>query len=356
MDRSRRYMVAVSVTLAAGTALQNIARAQVWNPSNVRVVVPFAAGGSVDALGRMVAEGLKQGRNGTFVVENKPGASSSIGAATVAQSPPDGETWLLTFDVHTVLPSLIANLPYDNDKDLIPVTQIGTSSMVFVTSAKSPFRNFEQMMAHGKAKGGLNYASGSAGTLDHLIMTVISDRAKVPMTHVNYRGGTPALSDAIAGHIDGFISSFSFVAQHIASGAVRPILQSSATRQPHLPDVPTAKELGFSDITADSWWGIFAPGGTPRPIIDSFHAELRKIFALPASQKVIDAYQIKVILSKPDDFKTFFQRETASWCKWLRATTRSRPVELPQPASCRWRRADTININQHSGGRHEQVD
>lgn len=318
MDTLRRHMLVSSVALAAGTAMQNIARAQVWNPSNVRIVVPFATGGSVDALGRMVAEGLKQGRNGTFVVENKPGASSTIGAATVAKSPPDGETWLMTFDVHAVLPTLIANLPYDNDRDLIPVTQIGTSSMVFVTSAKSPFRNFEQMMAHGKAKGGLNFASGSAGTLGHLLMTVISDRSKVPMTHVNYRGGAPALSDAIAGHIDGFISSSSFVAQHIASGVVRPILQSSATRQLHLQDVPTAKELGFSDIVADSWWGIFAPGATPRPIVDSFHAELRKIFALPASQKVIDAYQIKVVLSKPDDFKTFFQRETATWGKVVR--------------------------------------
>ncbi len=318
MDLSRRRMLAGSAALAAGMAVPHLARAQAWNPSNVRVVVPFAAGGSVDALGRMVAEGLKQGRNGTFVVENKTGASGSVGAATVAKSPPDGETWLLTFDIHAVLPTLIANLPYDNDKDLVPVTLIGTSPMVFVTSAKSPFQNFKEMMEHGKAKGGLNYGSGSAGTLGHLTMTEISDRTKVPMTHVNYRGGTPALNDAIAGHIDGFIGSSSIGAQHIASGSARPILQTSATRQPHLPDVPTARELGFPDIDAVAWWGIFAPGGTPRPIIDAFHAELQKIFTQPASQKVIDAYQIKVVLSKPDDFKTFFDREMKTWGKVAR--------------------------------------
>ena len=214
MALSRRRLLAGSAALATGMAMPELARAQTWNPNNVRVVVPFAAGGSVDALGRMVADGLKQGRSGTFVVENKTGASGSVGAATVAKSPPDGETWLLTFDIHAVLPTLIANLPYDNDKDLVPVTLIGTSPMVFVISAKSPFQNFEQMLAHGKAKGGLNYGSGSAGTLGHLTMTVISERSKVPMTHVNYRGGTPALNDALAGHIDGFIGSSSIVAQH----------------------------------------------------------------------------------------------------------------------------------------------
>src|SRR5262245_21662242 len=199
MTLSRRQALAGSAAFAAGVAMPSVGRAQTWNPSNVRVVVPFSAGGSVDALGRMVAEGLKQGRSGTFVVENKTGASGSVGAAAVAKSPPDGNTWLLTFDIHAVLPSLIANLPYDNEKELVPVTLIGTSPMVFVTSAKGPFQNFEQMLAHGKSKGGLNYGSGSAGTLGHLTMTVISERAKVPMTHINYRGGTPALNDAIAG-------------------------------------------------------------------------------------------------------------------------------------------------------------
>lgn len=318
MALSRRRVIAGSAAVAAGVAMPSIARAQVWNPNNIRVVVPFAAGGSVDALGRMVADGLKQSRSGTFVVENKTGASGSVGAAAVAKSAPDGETWLLTFDIHAVLPTLISNLPYDNDKDLIPVTLIGTSPMVFVTSAKSPFQNFQEMIAHGKAKGGLNYGSGSAGTLGHLTMSVISDRTKVPMTHVNYRGGTPALNDALAGHIDGFIGSSSIVAQHLAAGTARAILQTSATRQAHLPDVPTAKELGFADIEADAWWGIFAPGGTPRPVIHAFHAELQKIFTLPASQKVIDAYQIKVVLSKPDDFRAFFQREMDTWGKVAR--------------------------------------
>ena len=319
MAISRRQVLAGSAAFAAGVAMPNIARGQAWNPNNVRVVVPFSAGGSVDALGRMVAEGLKQGRNGTFVVENKTGASGSVGAAAVAKSPPDGNTWLLTFDIHAVLPTLIPNLPYDNDKDLVPVTLIGTSPMVFVTGAKSPFQNFEQMVAHGKSKGGLNYGSGSAGTLGHLTMTVIADRAKVPMTHVNYRGGTPALNDAIAGHIDGFIGSSSIVAQHLAGGTAKAIMQTSGTRQPHLPDVPTAKELGFADIDAVAWWGIFAPGGTPRNIIDAFHGELQKIFSQPANQKVLtETYQIKVALSKPDDFKAFFEREMNVWGKVAR--------------------------------------
>jgi tripartite-type tricarboxylate transporter receptor subunit TctC len=217
-----------------------------------------------------------------------------------------------------VLPTLIANLSYDNDKDLVPVTLIGTSPMVFITSAKSPFQNFQQMIAHAESKGVLNYASGSAGTLGHLTMTVIAERAKVPMTHVNYRGGTPALNDAIAGHIDGFIGSSAIVAQHLTSGNARAIMQTSATRQAHLSNVPTAKELGFSDIDAVAWWGIFAPGRTPKPIVDGFHTELQKIFSQPANKKITDAYQIKVVLSKPDDFKAFFQREMRTWGKIAR--------------------------------------
>lgn len=318
MALSRRSVLTGSAALAAGVAMPNIARGQAWSPNNVRIVVPFAAGGSVDGLGRLIADGLKQGRSGNFVVENRTGASGTVGAATVAKSPPDGETWLVTFDIHAVLPTLIASLPYDNDKDLVPVTLIGTSPMVFVTAAKSPFQSFEQMVAHGKAKGGLNYGSGSAGTLGHLTMTVISEQAKVKMTHVNYRGGTPALNDAIAGHIDGFIGSSAIVAQHLAAGTARAILQTSGTRQAHLPNVPTAKQLGFPDIEADAWWAVFAPGGTPRHVVDGFHAELQKIFSLPASQKVLAGYQIKLVLSKPDDFQGFYRREMRTWGKVAR--------------------------------------
>jgi tripartite-type tricarboxylate transporter receptor subunit TctC len=318
MTLSRRHVLRGSAAVAAGVAMPNIARAQAWNPNNIRIVVPFAAGGSVDAMGRIIADGLKQGRSGAFVVENRTGASGTVGASAVAKSAPDGETWLVTFDIHAVLPSLIASLPYDHEKDLVPVTLIGTSPMVFVTAAKSPFENFEQMVAHGKAKGRLNYGSGSAGTLGHLAMTVIAEQAKVPMTHVNYRGGTPALNDAIAGHIDGFIGSSAIVAQHLESGTARAILQTSGTRQPHLPNVPTAKELGFPDIAADAWWAVFAPGGTPRHVIDGFHAELQKIFSQPANQKALAGYQIKLALSKPDDFQAFYRREMQTWGKIVR--------------------------------------
>ncbi len=319
MAPSRRDFVAGSAAMAAGALAPAVARGQQWNPSNVRVIVPFSAGGSVDALGRIVADGLKQGRTGSFLVENRTGASGSVGANAVAKAPPDGNTWLLTFDIHAVLPALIANLPYDNEKDLVPVTLVGTSPMVFVTGAKSPFQTFEQMVAYGKSKGGLNYGSGSAGTLGHLTMTVIAARAGVPMTHVNYRGGTPALNDAIAGHIDGFIGSSSIVAQHIAAGTVRPIMQTSATRMPALPNVPTAKELGFSDIEADAWWAIFAPGGTPQDIVDAFHGDVVKIFNQPGNQKTLtESYHIKTVLSKPDQFKKFFEREMAVWGKVVR--------------------------------------
>lgn len=317
---SRRDFTAGAAALLASASSLGIARAQEWNPTNLRVIVPFSAGGSVDALGRLVADGLKQGRSGgSFLVENRTGASGSVGANAVAKSPPDGNTWLLTFDIHAVLPSLIPNLPYDNEKDLVPVTLIGTSPMVFVTGRNSPFQTFEQMVAHAKSKGTINYGSGSAGTLGHLTMTMIAEKAGISMTHVNYRGGTPALNDAIAGHIDGFIGSSSIVAQHIASGTVKPILQTSRTRSAALPNVPTAIELGFKDIEGDAWWAIFAPGGTPQPIVNAFLKEVRGIFAQPANQKVLtESYHIKTVLNDPDQFKQFFDREMRVWGKVVR--------------------------------------
>jgi tripartite-type tricarboxylate transporter receptor subunit TctC len=308
---SRRSFIGGAAALATGSG---IARAQDWNPANLRIIVPFAAGGSVDALGRLAVEGLKQGRTGTYVVENRTGASGSIGANGVAKAAPDGSTWLLTFDIHAVLPSLIPSLPYNNETDLVPVTLIGTSPMVFVTGRNSPFQTFEQMVAHGKAKGVLNYGSGSAGTLGHLTMTVISQRAGVPMTHVSYRGGTPALNDTIAGHIDGFIGSSAIVAQHISAGTLRPILQTGSARAATLADVPTTKEIGFADLDAESWWAVFGAGGTPKNIVDEFHKQIAAVFRQPANEKLLrESLHIRLVLSEPEQFRAFFDKEVKLW-------------------------------------------
>lgn len=312
MITSRRAFIAGATALAAGGIRPGAA--QDWNPPSIRVICPFAAGGSVDALARLAVEGLKQGRSGTFLVENRTGASGSIGANAVAKAPPDGGTWLLTFDIHAVLPSLIPNLPYNNDTELVPVTLIGTSPMVFVTSSKSPFKTFEEMAAYGKSKGNLNYGSGSAGTLGHLTMTVISQRAGVPMTHVSYRGGTPALNDAIAGHIDGFIGSSSIVAEHVAAGTLRPLIQTGATRIPALAAVPTAKEAGFADIEAEAWWGVFGTGGTPAEVVREFHKQLAAVFRRPATETMLrENLHIKLSLSEPAQFRAFFEREVKTW-------------------------------------------
>jgi tripartite-type tricarboxylate transporter receptor subunit TctC len=310
MTITRRDFMAGAMALA-GTG---VAQAQDWNPANLRIIVPFAAGGSVDALGRLAVEGLKQGRSGAYVVENRTGASGSIGANGVAKATPDGSTWLLTFDIHAVLPSLIPSLPYNNETDLVPVTLIGTSPMVFVTGRNSPFQTFEQMVTHGKSKGMLNYGSGSAGTLGHLTMTMMAQKAGVPMTHVSYRGGTPALNDTIAGHIDGFIGSSAIVAQHIAAGTVRPILQTGGARISMLADVPTAKEIGFPDIDGEAWWAVFGTGGTPKTIVDEFHKQLAAVFRQPANEKLLrESLHIKLVLSQPEQFRAFFEKEVKLW-------------------------------------------
>lgn len=308
---TRRHLIAATLVLPVA------ARAQTSPlPSTIRIIVPFPAGGSVDAVARLVQTGLQQRLGSTLVIENQGGGSGSVGAARVAKAPPDGSTWLFVFDSHAVNPSL-QTLPYDSIKDLDPVMLIGTASNVLATHPSRPYTTLNDVITAAKAKpDSISYATIGAGSLGHLTMVRLSKQAGIQLTHVPYRGGGPAMNDAIAGHVDLIIGSAALVNPQLEAKALRPLVQFGATRAaaPTLSDVPTAAESGISGIESSAWWGVFAPAGTPASLIDRFAADLRATLRDERVSKTLsETQQISLRGSSPDEFRRFFENEMQVW-------------------------------------------
>jgi tripartite-type tricarboxylate transporter receptor subunit TctC len=289
------------------------ARAQ--TPSVIKVIVPFPPGGSVDAIARLVQQGLQQRLGATIVIENKSGASGSIGSAQVAKSLPDGATWLFVFDTHAVNPSLQPSMPFDSEKDLDPVLLIGTAPNVLAAHPSRPWKSLSEVIEAAKAKAEtVSFASIGTGSLGHLTMALLGKRAGVRWTHVPYRGGGPAMNDAIAGHVDMIIGSAALVTTQIKAGALRGIVQTGAERLPNLSDVPTAIESGFEKFESYAWWGVYAPAGTPKPMIDKFGEALTaSLKDERVAKQVTEAQQITMTLGGPEQLRAFFIEQMRIW-------------------------------------------
>jgi tripartite-type tricarboxylate transporter receptor subunit TctC len=314
---SRRSLVLGAMTGAVTGAVTapfaQTALAQTGTGNITRIVVPFPPGGTVDPIARMVQPGLQQRLGTTIIVENKPGASGSIGAAQVAKSPPDGSNWVFVFDTHAVNPFL-QNLPFDTVKDLEPVLLIGTAPNVVATHPGRPFKTFSDVIAAAKAKpGSVTYGSIGSGSLGHLTLVLLAQRAGVKMVHVPYRGGGPLMNDALAGHIDLAIGSAALVTPQVSGGKLRGLAQTSARRIPGLPDVPTVIESGFPGFESYAWWGSFTAGGTPRAIVDRFSNALAETLREPAIKGRIEAMQITLQAGGPDVQRQFLADQMKLW-------------------------------------------
>lgn len=306
--------------LVSALAVPAVARAQSWPNGPVRIVVPFGPGGSTDAVARLASSGLT-GRLGVpVVVENKPGAASSIGADFVAKAKPDGQTWLITFDSHATMPVLLDRLPFNLTRDLDPVMLVGGAPYVIATKADKPYRSVADLFAAAKAKpDGVSYGSTGNGTIGHLAMILLTQRAGVVMTHLPYRSGGLTVNDAVAGHVDCMIGSAALVAPHIAGGSLRPLLQLGPQRLPGLRDTPTAAEAGLGELDATAWWGVFAPHATPAPIVQRMLAALRETFNEPRIREQMETtQQARLDLGGPEVLGPFLQRNIDTWSKVVR--------------------------------------
>ena len=307
---------AVSLGLAA-----SLAAPAVWAQGarrTVTVVVPFPPGGSVDALARLLQEGLQERLNATVIIENKAGANGSIGAAQVARAAPDGNTLMVTFDSHSTIPALIEKPPLNVETDMVPVMLVGKAPYIVATSVKKPYRNFKDVIEAAK-KAPVSYGTSGPGSSGHLAMVMLGRKANIPLDHVPYKGAGPAINDTIGGHVELICASVAALLPQIAAGNLRAIMQMGPQRLKDLPDAPTTAESGFPDFLAEAWWGFFAPKGTPEPIVKATYEALRDVISKPAvAERLQTTQQMSLLMQGPQDFQKFFAREVVEWGKVVR--------------------------------------
>ncbi|MBU0587423.1 MAG: tripartite tricarboxylate transporter substrate binding protein [Gammaproteobacteria bacterium] len=292
------------------------ALAQTWPAKQpIKLVAVFPPGGSVDQVSRILSVPLQQQLGQTVVVDNKGGASGSIGTAFVAAAPADGYTYAAVFDTHGVNPSLIPNLPFDTKRDLIPVVLIGTSPMVLATYAGSEYKSFADVVAAAKAKKNVSYGTIGSGSLGHVAMTLLGKSGDIDWQHVPYKGGGPLMNDAVAGHVPLSIGSVFVTKPHIDSKRMRPLVVTTSKRSVELPDVPTVAESGYPGFEAPAWWAILAPAKTPPEIVKRMNEEINKALKLPEVAKKLEAQGITVIGGSSESAKVFIDKQIDLWAK-----------------------------------------
>jgi tripartite-type tricarboxylate transporter receptor subunit TctC len=311
LRQTRRAVCAGLVMLGLVSAVY----AQSWPSKPIRLIAVFPPGGSVDQVARILAVPLGQQLGQNIIVENKGGASGSIGTAAVAAAAPDGYTFGVVFDTHGVNPSLIPNMPFDSKKDIYPVVLIGTSAMVLATHVGSEYKTFADVVAAAKAKKNVSYGTIGSGSLGHLAMSLLGKNGGLEWPHVPYKGGGPLMSDAVAGHVPLSIGSVFVTKPHIDSKRMRPLVVTSPKRSPDLPDVPTVAESGFPGFEAPAWWAVIAPAKTPPEILKRLNEELNKALKAPDIAKKLDAQGIDVVGGAPEAAKLFIEKQMDIWAK-----------------------------------------
>jgi len=314
------FRVAALVALALCAAGPQAAFAQSWPAKPVKFVVPYPPGGSTDPMARMIGAKLSDSLGQPFVVENRSGASGTIGTAFVAKSPADGYTFIFVFDYHAVNPFLIPNLPFDTVKDLAPVMLIGTAPMAIATGVTKPYKSFIDVVAAAKAKPGtVSIGSVGNGSLGHLTMVLVQQASGIRLIHIPYKGGGPMTADAVGGQIDLAIGSVAVITPHVNGGKLRAVAVTGDTRSRALPGVPALAEQGLPGFSALAWWAVFAPAGVPKPIMDKFHAELVKAFNLPDVRKLLtETLGIDLVVGSPEGLVQWLDTQMQRWGKVVR--------------------------------------
>ena len=265
-------------------------------------------------MSRLFAAQLTAQTGQQFIVENRTGASGSIGTQAVATAPPDGYTFGVVFDTHAVNPSLIPNIPFDTVKDLAPVMLVGTSPMAIVAHTAQPYRDFRDVLAAAKAKpGSVAFGSIGTGSLGHLAMAQVGNLQKVEFTHVPYKGGGPLMIDAVGGQVPLAIGTVFLVNPHVKGGKVRALAVTSAKASPQLPGVAPVADQGVPGFSALAWWGVIAPAATPPAIVKRMHEELSKALKDPAVAQKLTDQGMDIVGGGPEELDRFVRAEIARW-------------------------------------------
>ena len=314
--RTVAWLAAVGALVLAGAAA-----AQTYPTKPIRVVVPYAAGGITDILARALGQKLGEALGQSIVIDNRPGANSQVGAEIVARAAPDGYTLMVSADTTFVMgPHLTPKAGYDPLVDFVPVSGLGISPQALVVHPSVPAKNVTELLALARAKPGeLNYGTFGVGSSGHLNIELLQSLTGTKFTAVHYKGAAPALTDLLGGHIQMLIVSIGLVTQPWQAGQLKVLGFGSTSRILQYQDVPTLAESGLPGYEAGSWYGLFAPAGTPPAIVQKINAETQRIFSDPAFRdRVLAPSFIYSIASSPEQFTARIQSDSAKWGKVIR--------------------------------------
>jgi tripartite-type tricarboxylate transporter receptor subunit TctC len=280
----------------------------------IRLLTPFPPGGAVDVVTRLVADRMAADLGRAFVIETKAGGGGIIATDAAAKAEPDGYTLLITTPNHTINAALQAKLPYDTEKDLVPIAIIAEVPEVLVSHPAAPFDSYKGFIDYAKGNPGkLNYSSAGIGTLPHITMEVLLKGADIKVTHVPYRGAAPAMTDLLAGVVQLKLDTYATSAQHVAAGKLHALAYAARARSPLMPDVPTIAEMGLPGYEGVLWIGLMAPAKTPQPIVDRLAQAVAKAVAVPELRERFKRDGIDAVGGTPEQFRTQIAREIPQW-------------------------------------------
>ncbi len=309
--------IARVLSALALACVSSLSAAQDYPNKPIRLIVPFPPGGGTDVLAREAAIKVAGNTGWNIVTENRPGSGGNIGVDAVAKSAPDGYSLVLGQTSNLAInPTLYAKLPYDPEKDLTAIGLVADAPLVIVVPANSPLKSFDDMIAAAKAKpGSLNFASSGNGTVAHLAAVQLQNAAGIQLTHIPYKGAAQASNDLIGGQIDMYLSSVPTLIGHVRNGKMRALAVTSAQRVPDMPDVPTIAERGFPGFEAVTWFGLAAPAGTPKDIVQRLNAEFNKALQAPDLGAKYREQGARVLSSTPEEFSKLIHDDRIRWAR-----------------------------------------
>lgn len=310
---TRRSVLIAGIGLAAAGG----SFAQEWPTKPVVIVVPFAAGGTTDLVARALGEQLGRSLGQPVLVENRPGAGTTLGADYVAKSKPDGYTLLMGAVHHTIAPSVYKKLPYDFETDLAPITTVAMVPNALVVNPEvTPVRNVAELVARAKASPGkLSYGSNGNGTAQHLMGTLFQSSTGTTLLHVPYKGSAPLTTDLLGGQVNMSFDSITTLTQHISTGKLRALAVTTRARTPFLPDVPTMEEAGLKGFGIETWYGVLAPAATPKSVVARLNAQMLAVIRSPEFVKRLAVGGCEPLGSSTEEFAARISSETARFAR-----------------------------------------
>jgi len=311
----KKQMIA-TLACALGFLACDVAAAQEWPTKAVTLVVPFAAGGTTDLVGRTLAQALAERLGQSVIVDNRAGAGGTIGAGVVAKSAPDGYTMFLATIAHTIAPGIYKNLSYSFENDFDPITVVGEVPNVLIVNPALPAKTAAELITYIKANPGkVNYGSAGPGSVEHLSGELFRSMAGLDIVHVPYKGGAPMMTDLIAGHIQMAIETSGSALQHIKAGAVRALAVSTREPSPFFPGVPTLNDAGLKGYDVTTWYGLLVPRGTPAAVRAKLYRTVSDILKTPDMAARLADLGAVPGGEPPEKFAAFIKTETAKWTK-----------------------------------------